>query len=384
MRILHITPQPPSDRGGGGIGVAQTLVSLYRNHYEIDYVGPEIEEEDYARLYRTLFVLNKTEKIQQKIWDGLHGITNSRYRAWMDFTKTVDLSQYEAIVMDFTKQDYCLEVLENKRIFVRVHNVEVDFAFKDFRMRKTLKSYLVYHTNKKSEKRIVNQADALVILTESDKARLLELYPDVKETKMTIIPVCLEEQKENTDNEEIKQGKSRLKILITGSLWFGGNYQGISWFIEQVYPMLNLEFELIIAGAKPSKKLKELLSVKENIRLIDSPPKMEPYFRECDIVAAPVFDGAGMKVKIAEAFSYGKPVVGTSHAFIGYEKSDRRISYVADSASDFCKAFSSYASLSQNEKRERNEIALSTFKKEYSMQLSSQRWKQIIEGNLDD
>ena len=41
-----------------------------------------------------------------------------------------------------------------------------------------------------------------------------------------------------------------------------------------------------------------------------------------------------MKVKVAEAFSHGLPVIGTTHAFIGYENVENG-KFVADTSQEF-------------------------------------------------
>jgi glycosyltransferase involved in cell wall biosynthesis len=43
------------------------------------------------------------------------------------------------------------------------------------------------------------------------------------------------------------------------------------------------------------------------------------WYRLARFVIAPIFDGSGMKTKVAEAMMYGKKVVGTPEAFSGYE-----------------------------------------------------------------
>ena len=43
------------------------------------------------------------------------------------------------------------------------------------------------------------------------------------------------------------------------------------------------------------------------------------YYNRSELVIAPIFLGSGMKVKIAEAIMYNKPVLGTSMAFEGYD-----------------------------------------------------------------
>lgn len=376
MKILQISAQPPSSRGGGGIGVAQTALSLAGNGYQVDYVGPEIEEQRYRELYHNVFFLEMSNNLLLRIFDTCKGHTNSRYRSWLAFSKKTEVSGYDLVVMDFTKLNYCIPWLKDKPLLVRVHNVECDFAKKSFKTNKTLTSWITCRLTKKREAQLTNRADCLVVLTEEDKKRLLNVYPDTEKNKIKIIPVCVEEKK----NKSAAPNKSKLQLLITGSLWFGENYKGILWFLKAVYPMVETIAELTIAGSEPAKDLKKMIEKNKGILLAASPETMEPYFSRADLVIAPVFDGAGMKVKVAEALSYGKPVVGTSHAFIGYQIENGVNSYRADSAEDFVNAITSFHSLSQKEKDEMTKKAISLYENQYSSQTSCILWKNIIES----
>jgi glycosyltransferase involved in cell wall biosynthesis len=53
---------------------------------------------------------------------------------------------------------------------------------------------------------------------------------------------------------------------------------------------------------------------------------------------APIFDGSGMKTKVAEAMMHGKKVVGTPEAFSGYEDVVAQAGWVCSSPDEFLKA----------------------------------------------
>ena len=78
----------------------------------------------------------------------------------------------------------------------------------------------------------------------------------------------------------------------------------------------------------------------ERCTLVDSPEDMAPYFRGASLYLAPIFSGAGMKVKVAEALSYGLQVVGTRHAFIGYNEASTAL-FEAETARDFASSIKS-------------------------------------------
>jgi glycosyltransferase involved in cell wall biosynthesis len=64
-------------------------------------------------------------------------------------------------------------------------------------------------------------------------------------------------------------------------------------------------------------------------------------YRRADFVVAPIFSGGGMKVKTAEALSYGKTVVGTPEALRGYEVTEGREAFIRKDADGFVEAIRS-------------------------------------------
>ena len=114
--------------------------------------------------------------------------------------------------------------------------------------------------------------------------------------------------------------------------------------------------------------------------IIDTPPMMEPYFREADLYIAPVFDGAGMKVKVAEAMSYGLPVIGTEHAFIGYDITGTDGLYQCTDAAAFAEAANEVAAWQDEARiRVRTDIR-KLFEKRYSMKTSCDIFSRMIES----
>ncbi len=57
MTILHIAIQAPGYRSGGELCIFQTLLSLKGNGYEVDYIGPEIEDDAIRASYSHVFEL---------------------------------------------------------------------------------------------------------------------------------------------------------------------------------------------------------------------------------------------------------------------------------------------------------------------------------------
>lgn len=371
MKILQISPQVPGKKSGGELGVLQTVLSLKESGYLIDYIGPEIKDQDVISLYNECYFLEYTNNVILRMINLLRGITNGRYLSWKELD--LDFTKYDVVVLDFTKLDYIFKKIHSKNVIVKVHNVEYDYAKNDFNKNKGVTKLVIYLLAKKQEARVLKNVDAIMTLTENDKMRLLQIYGDGYIDKIYLNPVCINEKK-----QIVQQKNEELKMLITGSLWYGDNVNGAIWFIRNVYCKLQFKKKLVIAGARPNPELRKEVSMHKDIVLVDSPKDISPFFYECDIFIAPVFDGAGMKVKVAEALSYGKPVIGTSHAFIGYQIRDGYNSFVANKSEEFINKLTEISKMNQNEWNDIVEASKRLFKENYSISNSSKQWNEVI------
>ena len=372
MKILHITPEAPGEFSGGKMAVRQTLFSLVENGYKVDYVGPEIPDPHLKGLYAHTYELAPEKNVLIRIYDTLHGNTNQRYRAWLRLK--LNISVYDAVVMDFTKLDYVLRRIPRDKLIVRVLNVEKDYSDRQYEREKTLLHLLEKNLTGGREAKIVCQAAKLIPLTEKDRERLTELY-GVPSNGMTVVPICLEKTHRQA---ELAGADESVRMILTGSLWYGPNYLGIKWFLENVYGKLDFPKCLIIAGFRPNQELIELVKQFSDVSLVDSPQSMEPYFKQADLAIAPVFDGAGMKVKVAEALSWGLAVVGTSHAFEGYEIAHGVNSYRAENAEDFETCIRDFYQKKPKERLEMKQRGYELFCSRYSQENSTRRFGEVV------
>lgn len=83
------------------------------------------------------------------------------------------------------------------------------------------------------------------------------------------------------------------------------NIEGLEWFIEKVYPLLNKNLKILFVGSATND-----IKVKyENIDVFPFVPDLEEIYANVKVVICPMFQGTGMKVKVVEAMSRGLPVV---------------------------------------------------------------------------
>jgi glycosyltransferase involved in cell wall biosynthesis len=112
----------------------------------------------------------------------------------------------------------------------------------------------------------------------------------------------------------------KLNTFIFFGLWSRKeNFDGLLWFIKEVIPLVdrNLDIRFVVIGSGLSEKIRKKYLVPNNIEylgFIDHPLDIIYTSRA---VIAPLFTGAGIKVKVIDAFTTGTPVIGTDITFEG-------------------------------------------------------------------
>lgn len=361
MKILHVSSEQPGYRSGGQLVVRESLEAL-SNIAEVDYLGPKIGDLNIIKKIKTTFFLEESRKLK-----NIYGILtlnfSSFYSSFRKMRKNIDIKSYDFVYIEFTKWLFIFKYAKknNLKIIVRVHNIEKHYSYNMYRLSKSLKRYLYYLYYSYIESKIIKMSDYIIVLTEKDRKYILEHYGEDKVDNIIVMPVCLEKKEIKVKEFDSKN----INILITGSLWYGPNYEGVIWFINNVWDTIKSYCNLYIAGARPASKLKELALNDPKISLFENPENIEPIFKLADIYISPIFSGAGMKVKNAEAMSYGLPIVGSKHSFIGYEKVCK-MHDVVSTEEEFISAIEKFRDYSNEQMKELRINILRSFNENYS------------------
>lgn len=150
------------------------------------------------------------------------------------------------------------------------------------------------------------------------KANLSQLYID---------KLILDTYPSNISNDFIFMGKwSR-----------ADNIDGVIWFFKNVVPHLKKKIEIKIIGKDfPYDKIeKYIIQSKINVSLLGFVDNPYPLISNCKALLAPLFSGAGIKVKVLEALGCGAPVIGTEIAFEGIDKSFNKLMFSAQNENEF-------------------------------------------------
>lgn len=97
------------------------------------------------------------------------------------------------------------------------------------------------------------------------------------------------------------------------------NKKSAAWFFDKVYPLLPQSYRLCIIG-KINAHIPQGLS---NVTYLPFVEDLSDYYLASKVVICPMLAGTGVKIKVLEAFSYGKPVVCNERGLDGLpEKTD--------------------------------------------------------------
>ena len=163
-----------------------------------------------------------------------------------------------------------------------------------------------------SERNVAKHADLIIVLNDRENAELHRIYGRHADA---IIPIVLKDELAGKTCSEHGAATARQSItgLFVGSHFYA-NVHAVEWFAMNVVPRLK-DTKVIVVG-KGFEAERHLQT--DTMQIIGTVDDVGSYYSMSDFVIAPIFKGAGMKVKVAEAMMYGKTIIGTPEAFEGY------------------------------------------------------------------
>jgi GT2 family glycosyltransferase len=142
------------------------------------------------------------------------------------------------------------------------------------------------------------------------------------------------------------QENRRVWESTSGAIFVGGfrhqpNVEGLVWFIQEVLPIIRTqdpEFQMrVIGSGYPSDFINFLTT--SNVIYLGSIGDLKPLYATARMSIVPLLTGAGMKGKLAEALSFGVPVVSTSLGTEGFGFTEELAPvFTRDTPADFAEA----------------------------------------------
>lgn len=287
-------------------------------------------------------------------------ITGREKKKVIDVLKKVNADYY---FFDGTWMGNFSKRLKGKKVIVFYHNIEKQLAYNRIKKDRGVVGIPRFLSNWNNEKNVTVNADVRICLNYRDAKLLVNYYG--KDADI-ILPIFVSDPGEM----EVRVMNRDIKLLFVGS-YFYPNIQGIRWFCKEVMPRLNCK--LYIVG-KGMELLKDELA-NEQVEVCGFVDSLGEVYQEADIVVSPIFSGGGMKVKIAEALSYGKPILATREALEGYQYTEEHDVWECNSVEDFVRTFGNITSSTRMSYSIRN---YKLFKEKYSREMAAQKLHEVF------
>lgn len=283
------------------------LIGTYKKVEPLKNVNFEICSVDSNILKRGLnLVQGHTGKINRKIISRISRIIQEK--------------QISIVFFDDSIYGLAIKKLKNKYkdvIFAAYyHDVKRNLCIEW--IKKDPKNTLKYIPLMWNECLTAQYADYNIVLNKREEKEFVKYY---KKDPELLLPVVLSSHENTIINVKLD---NPIRILFIGGYYYP-NVNGIDWFVKKVMSKLGTDFCLTIAG-NGMERLTDKYSNLDNVNVYGRIEDLSEIYEKSDIIVGPIFEGAGMKVKTAEALSYGKCFIGTDESLEGYfEKLDATV-----------------------------------------------------------
>ena len=322
MRILYITDNDINGHGGGCLGSRKyyTAIRNSANYLSAEFRTISMGQNVPEALKEVEFIKNR--KLDREA--RLHAHSTFMYFMWEKNKKEILDFNPDILFLGRTRLGFIAKafkkLIPSCKVISFVDNVEYDYVNSYFSKGSYIKNavFKIIERNvvKRDESDAIKYSDKLVYLTMRDVKRCESLY-SFTEKSPTILPVCLE------CVQNLRLHSDKKTIAFVGSLNYGANLAAVKILIRDIWlPFFseNKNVQLVIAGSHPDSSLKLLTTLAANIHLIEDFNKLEDFLPRNSLMIAPIPNGAGMKVKVAETLSLGLPIVASDEALVGYEE----------------------------------------------------------------
>ncbi len=294
------------------------------------------------------------------------GVTPSKIRSIVGLSKVYDYvfverSIFGIIAMKLKAAGY------GGKIISSFQNIEV--LYMEAKMPKHLPfRNVAIQCADKNDRWSCEYSDIVVALNSRDNAELQKRYNRKADIE---IPVTLEDKCSVIKFDTKQQTRKQPICLFLGS-YFAANNEGIVWFMENIYPHLDVEVKIVGRGMYKLKE--EQAELLRDIEVISDAPDLAPYFEDADIMVLPIFAGSGMKVKTCESLMYGKNIIGTDEALEGYDIVEGVSGWRCNTADEFIACINDFI----NKPRKRyNAAARQLYLDKYSEQAVIDKFKEL-------
>ena len=173
------------------------------------------------------------------------------------------------------------------------HNVEARFFLGSLRQTKSLRALAVLVANYLAERKSVRYSDKLICLSERDSHLLQKTYG---RGATHVSPMAMQNRAPADFEQLLRNSSNKFALFVGGN--FYANRAGVSWFAANVAHRIGLKTYIVGRGLEDLKLPPE---AEGKVKVIGAVDSLSEWYLNAELVIAPIFDGSGMKTKVAEA-----------------------------------------------------------------------------------
>ncbi len=170
----------------------------------------------------------------------------------------------------------------------------------------------------------MRKAGRMIFFSEDDRAMAMRACPDID--SITVPPMF-----DYEPVPHIPLARDRIRIGMFADFTWWPNRASLDWFLSRVWRSVSSDVELHLIGYGSEN------AANGEARIVahGTVEHARDAFAICDLMIAPIVDGAGVKVKVAEALYNRVPIVATQFAVRGLPQQARTATRICDSSGEW-------------------------------------------------
>jgi len=193
------------------------------------------------------------------------------------------------------------------------------------------------------EKRINFHFDQSVFVSQQEADLFHRLCPEAR--NVSVIPNGVDSDyfsPQALSFEPSALSRKKPVLLFTGAMDYYANVDGVTWFCNEIFPMIKRDFpesQFCIVGSNPHPRVRDLAN-HDGVRVTGFVKDIRPYYQTADVCVIPLRLARGVQNKVLEAMAMAKPVVITTRAIEGIHAIPEEHVLIEDTGPSFSGAVS--------------------------------------------
>jgi glycosyltransferase involved in cell wall biosynthesis len=342
LQLCHKMPFPPND--GGTLATYQLSKAMIDMGWDVKILGIATIKHPFTEMpLDPIFKHTKPEYINVDTTPTINGLLKSLWNKDnyivnrfndQDFEnlilKTLQECKYDLVIFEGTFTAPYIDIIKknNKAILMmRSHNVEFQL-WEDRILNETssLKRFLLKRPVKQLkqfELTELKKFDVVATISMSDKA-YFNSYVGLAKTIYVPFGISL-------PDEFVVDDDTENKIVFLGALDWEPNLNGLKWFLDEVWPLIQLKnskIQFYIGGRNAPKDFGDQLP--DGVIFHGEVADAHSFILSGKLMVVPLFEASGIRIKIIEGLALGQIIATTSKGAQGIPAQNEKDILIAD------------------------------------------------------